>query len=116
MLHYTQLIGLGFETKLFDSPNGANDNENDYPIRLVLSSYYWQGTSAGVPDGLSACDKCTLSCSSCRDTEYWPAYDAESCGYDKTYTRPHRDLDIVNAMRNWLHLAPKTHTDLGLTC
>ena len=32
-----------FEVKLFENPNGANDNSNDYPVRLVLSSYYWQG-------------------------------------------------------------------------
>lgn len=115
ILHHTDRH-LGFETKLFTSPNGASDNNNDYPIRLVLSSYYWQGSSVGVPDGLSTCDKCTLSCGSCRSTEYWPAYDASSCGYDSTYTRPHRDLDIVNAMRGWLHLGSKSHADLGLTC
>jgi alpha-amylase len=107
---------IDFETKLFNSPNGANDNNNDYPIRLVLSSYYWQGSSVGVPDGLSTCDKCTLSCSSCRTTEYWAAYSEASCGYDATYTRPHRDLDIVNSMRNWLHLGAKSHADLGLNC
>lgn len=105
----------GFETKLFDSPNGADDNDNDYPIRLVLSSFYWQGDSAGAPDGQSDCKKCTINCEGCRTTEFWPAYDASSCGYDKTYTRPHRDIDIVNAMRQWMHLNTTSTKDLGLT-
>lgn len=106
----------GFEVKLFENPNGANDNDNDYPIRLILSSYYWQGDSAGVPDGLSDCDKCTSECDNCRTTTTWPAYDADSCGYDETYTRPHRDIDIVNAMRTWMHLDEVSTASLGLKC
>ena len=105
-----------FEVKLFQQPNGANDNDNDYPIRLVLSSYYWQGSSSGVPDGLSDCSKCTETCEGCRTTTAFPAYDAASCGYDKTYTRPHRDLAIVNAMRGWMHLPAVTSADLGMSC
>jgi hypothetical protein len=27
---------------------GASNNADDYPIRLVLSSYYWQENSAGL--------------------------------------------------------------------
>lgn len=88
----------------------------DYPIRLVLSSYYWQGNSAGVPDGYSDCSKCALNCNSCRSTTAWAAYDAGSCGYDSTYTRPHRDISIVNAMRKWMHLSQKSTSDLGLSC
>ena len=38
-----------------------------------------------------------------------------SCGYDDTYTRPHRDITIVNAMRNWLELGDITYADVGLT-
>lgn len=106
-----------FEVKLFENPNGASDNANDYPIRLVLSSYYWQGDSAGVPDGLSDCKKCTgKECGSCRTTTAWAAYDANSCGYDKTYTRPHRDAQIVNAMRGWMNLDEISTSDLGLKC
>jgi hypothetical protein len=30
-----------FEVQLFQNPNGATDNANDYPIRMVLSSYYF---------------------------------------------------------------------------
>ena len=103
-----------FEVKLFEDPNGATDNENDYPIRLVLSSFYWQGDSKGVPDGLSDCTLCTAECDACRSTEYWSAYDAASCGYDDTYTRPHRDLAIVNAMREWMHLESTSYAALGL--
>lgn len=107
----------GFEQKLFDSPNGAIDNDNDYPIRMVLSSYYWQGASSGVPDGLSDCSECTINCESgCRTTVAWSAYNGSSCGYDETYTRPHRDLSIVNSMRNWMHLGAVTASDLKLNC
>jgi alpha-amylase len=104
-----------FEMKLFDSPNGAYDNDNHYPIRMVLSSFYWQNNSFGVPDGLSDCSKCTSQCSSCHSTVYWPAYNADSCGYDSTYTRPHRDINIVNSMRKWMHLPSISYADLGLT-
>ena len=32
-------VHRGFEVKLFQNPNGVVDNVNNYPIRLVLSSY-----------------------------------------------------------------------------
>eukprot|EP01038_Epipyxis_sp_PR26KG_P016005 gene16005-21719_t len=74
-----------------------------------------RSNSAGVPDGLSDCSKCTLSCSGCRTTSYSAAYDANSCGYDSvSYTRPHRDITIVNAMRSWMHLGSISNSDLGL--
>lgn len=107
----------GYEVKLFDNPNGASDNNNDYPIRLVLSSYYWQGSSSGVPDGYSECTKCTSQCSSCRETSYSAAYDANSCGYDNvSYTRAHRDISTVNAMRRWMKIPEISTSDLGLSC
>jgi alpha-amylase len=115
-LVYNDAVFVDFEVKLFQNPNGAHDNSNDYPIRLVLSSYYWQGNSAGVPDGLSDCSKCVSQCQSCRATTYWPAYSANSCGYDSTYTRPHRDITIVNAMRSWMKLNSITASDVGLSC
>jgi alpha-amylase len=106
-----------FELKLFQSPNGASDNSNDYPIRLILSSFYWQGSSFGVPDGLSDCSKCTSGCTSCRTTTAHAAYDASSCGYDsEAYTRPHRDIQIVNAMRSWMKLSNISTAELGLSC
>jgi len=93
-----------FEVKLFQSPNGANDNDNDFPIRVVLSSFYWQDGSMGIPDGLSDCSKCVVNCEGCKGTTYIKAYDSASKGYDKTYTRVHRDAKIVDAMKTWMHI------------
>ena len=31
-----------FEVRLFSNPNGAKNNDNDYPIRMILSSYYFE--------------------------------------------------------------------------
>merc|ERR1711924_262853 len=46
----------GFEVELFTNPPGAQNNKDDYPIRSVLSSFYWgEGTVQGVPDGQSDC-------------------------------------------------------------
>ena len=45
---------------------------------------------------------------------YSKAFDADSCGYDcevngqwqeGVYTRVHRDMDIINAMRSWQGLS-----------
>lgn len=104
-----------FEIKLFEDPNGASDNQVDYPIRLVLSSYWWQGNSYGVPDGKSDCTECTTNCDGCQTTEAWTAFNASSCGYDDQYTRPHRDVDIINAMRGWMNLDNVTMDDLGVS-
>jgi alpha-amylase len=99
----------GYEVKLFTNPNGAYDNNEDYPIRNILSSYYWgEGEVQGVPDGLSDCSLCTLSCESCHGMPYQKAYDPTSTGYDKgagKYTRAHRDNEVVNAMRAWMGLS-----------
>lgn len=55
---------------------------------------------------------------------YSKAYDPNSCGYDVgqggswkegVYTRVHRDMDIVNAMRKWQGLAQANDaSSLGL--
>ena len=153
-----------FEVKLFEDPNGVvTDNDSDYPIRLVLSSFWWQGSSKGIPDGKSDCATCEVECDGCQTAVFWPAYDGDSCGcvpsnapltlpwytcrpaashgrlrffakeikhtwafpvpppsspcscrYDDEYTRPHRDLDVVNAMRGWMGLEPTDHGALGL--
>jgi hypothetical protein len=98
-----------FEEKLFSSPNGVKDNNEDYPIRSVLSSFYWgKGDVQGIPDGLSDCSLCTASCDGCKGIPYKKAFDAKSTGYDKgdgEYTRVHRDRSIVNAMRAWVGLS-----------
>lgn len=109
-----------FEVKLFSSPNGASNNDNDYPIRLILSSYYFPNGAQGIPDGLSDCSLCTESCDSCLTVAYSKAQSDSSCGYDnQSYTRVHRDFTIINAMRQWVHLpALSSPTDAGLpsTC
>ena len=94
-----------FEIKLFEDPNGIlNDNDVDYPIRLILSSFWWQNETKGIPDGLSDCRLCTTNCESCVSTLKWDAYNNASTGYDDEYTRPHRDADIIAAMRSWMKI------------
>jgi len=96
-----------FEISLFQSPRGISDNDNDAPIRLVLISYRWPSDTAfGIPDGLSDCSLCTITCDGCQTTPKAAAFNPDSCGYDTVgyYTRPHRDAAIVAAMRKWMHL------------
>ena len=70
----------------------------------------------GIPDGLSDCSKCSGDqCSGCnKSVPYSKAYDPSSCGYDSgsggnwkenTYTRVHRDQQIINAMRQWMGIS-----------
>ena len=93
------------KVKLFENPNGiVNDNDVDYPIRLILSSFWWQNSTKGIPDGLSDCSLCTTNCDACVSTEKWGAFDDSSTGYDDEYTRPHRDADVVAAMQSWMGL------------
>ena len=95
-----------FEVKLFENPNGVTDNDNDFPIRLVLSSFYWYNQSAGIPDGKSDCSLCTITCQGCESVPRMEAYSADSKGYDSPgYTRVHRDAAIVAAMRGWMHIS-----------
>ena len=98
-----------FEVKLFTDPNGAQSNNDDFPIRVVLSSFYWPNASGGsglqgIPDGKSDCSLCTSNCDSCQSVAKVDAYDESSTGYDKDYTRVHRDPAIVKAMREWVGL------------
>jgi len=101
-----------FEKKLFESPNGAQDNDNDFPIRLILSSFHWSDDSTGIPDGKSDCSLCKINCDGCKTTPLTPAYDGNSTGYDAVYTRVHRDAEIVSSMRKWVHL-PELVSDSG---
>ena len=95
-----------FEVKLFSNPNGCQDNMNDFPIRVVLSSFYWpNGTVQGIPDGKSDCKLCTVNCAQCRSVPFHSAFDPNSTGYDDvSYTRVHRDASIIGAMRKWMQL------------
>jgi len=109
-----------FEQKLFTSPNGASDNDNEYPIRAVLSSYYFPANEArGIPDGKSDCSLCKVTCDGCETVTYVKAHDPNSCGYDQPqlnqYTRVHRDKSIIMAMRTWMHLpANVSNAEIGL--
>eukprot|EP00727_Mastigamoeba_balamuthi_P001303 m51a1_g1117 hypothetical protein (851) ;mRNA; f:163061-166336 len=109
----------GFEVKLFTSPNGATDNDNDYPIRLLLSSFFWGegGSAQGIPDGKSDCSLCKYTCTTCHGMPYTKAHDPNSCGYDmEVYTRTHRDKTVVNAMRKWMKMGTTlSSTELGLS-
>lgn len=98
-----------FEVTLFTQPPGSSDNDNDYPIRMVLSSFYFpiQMQPYGFPDGLSDCKLCQgPQCSTCTNSmPYSPAYNASAVGYEgPVYTRVHRDAAIIAAMRQWMHL------------
>ena len=103
-----------FEITLFENPYGiVTNNSDDYPIRLILSSYYWPNNGGYVvPDGQSNCDLCTETCDGCLGMNYTQAYDADSNGYDSpVYTRPHRDAQIVQAMQDWMLISSNSTYD-----
>ena len=95
-----------FEIRLFSNPNGVSNNDNDWPIRFILSSYYHTYGPNGIPDGLSTCDICEVTCNSCKESvPFMPAYVPNECAYKgKGYTRVHRDIRIINAMRGKLYM------------
>ena len=86
-------------------------------IKLIYSSYSIMNNGGfGFPDGKSDCSKCINE--QCRNTctksvPFQKAYNPLSIGYDPgdssnwkegTYSRVHRDFEIVNAMRQWMEL------------
>ena len=105
-----------FEIKLFESPFGVSNNSEDWPIRVILSSYYHTYGSDGIPDGFSDCSLCRESCESCKSSvPFMPAYVGGQCAYiGDSYTRVHRDVRIINAMRKWINLGSITGADIGL--
>ena len=105
-----------FEIELFQNPRGVVDNQNDWPIRFLLSSFYHTYGVLGIPDGKSTCDLCTVACDTCKESvPYKKAHNTTACGYDGTdYTRTHRDIAVINAMRQWTGLSPITGADLGI--
>ncbi|KAJ3395101.1 hypothetical protein HDU92_006186 [Lobulomyces angularis] len=97
----------------------------DWNIRNILSGYSFTAQDAfGYPDGKSDCalykgENAHL----CKSVPFQQAYKADSCGYSviengqwtpNRYTRVHRDMSIVNAMRSWMGLPKVTPTDIGL--
>ncbi|KAJ7277474.1 glycoside hydrolase superfamily [Mycena rebaudengoi] len=109
-----------FEVRLF--------TRTDFPdagplVRNVLSSYsFMNNGAAGFPDGFSDCAGYTGT-SSCISMAKAQAFDANACGYsvvvngawkEGAYTRVHRDLAIINAMRSWMGLGNVTAAAAGL--
>jgi hypothetical protein len=85
----------------------------DWQIRFIFTSFSLYHDLNGIPDGKSECIFCeTDECKkSCVDVPYRKAYNPLSKGYDcgneenwveGEYSRIHRDLLIINAMRKWM--------------
>jgi alpha-amylase len=101
----------------------------DWKIRMVFSSYSFtlNGESKGMPDGGSDCSKYrgAQDVRRCKGMTYRPAYVAEACGYsvvdeqgrwiEGEYTRTHRDLSVIQAMRRWMRLPALDVNQLGLS-
>ncbi|KAJ3180357.1 hypothetical protein HDU85_004062 [Gaertneriomyces sp. JEL0708] len=108
-----------FEVQLFD-------RGGDWAIRTILSSYSFTNEGgAGFPDGHSDCKlyKGVAPVAGCRGMPYSPAHDLASCGYsvvqngqwkEGVYTRVHRDLQIINAMRRWMGIGNAGPAQVGL--
>lgn len=99
--------------------------DGEWKIRMVLTSYsFMENGGAGFPDGNSDCSKCTgkqckENCS--KSVPYQKAYNPASTGYDTgskdnwkegSYTRVHRDMEVINAMRGWMGLNPLSFDEL----
>ena len=94
-----------FEKKLFESPNGIEDDDADFPIRLILSSFYFVDGIQGIPDGQSDCSLCVTECNTCTGVAKADAFVTTSTGYDETdYSRPHRDAEIIKSMQAWMKI------------
>ena len=97
-----------------------SDITNNWKIKFIFSGYSIMNNGGySFPDGKSDCSKCiTNECStSCtKSVLFQKAYNPLSTGYDPgngednwkegTYTRVHRNIEIVNAMRSWMNLNP----------
>ena len=109
-----------YQIRLFDNPFDVFNNAEEWPIRIILSSYYLKNFSFGIPDGLSDCSQCKSHNCSIECKESAPYIDASmpnECAYEGDgYTKTHRDLKIINSMRRWMGLSQITsgNTQLGL--
>jgi alpha-amylase len=108
-----------FEKLLFTRTDG------NWKIKLLLSSYTFMDNAFGPPDGLSDCSLCKgPNCSQCKTVKKSIAHDPNVCGYTcvddngqwlkGVYTRVHRDLGIILAMRQWMGLSPISAEQAGL--
>ncbi|CAF1515046.1 unnamed protein product, partial [Rotaria sordida] len=109
-------VHRNFEIRLFTNPNGVTDNNNGWPVRFILSSYYHTYGDLGIPDGKSSCDICTIMCETCRKSvPYIKAYEPMACAYvGNGHTRTHRDILVINAMRAWMKLTPISGASLDI--
>lgn len=104
-----------FEVNLFAR------RDNDWHIKLILSSYMFSDNGgSGYPDGLSDCSLFTGTSpiSGCKGMPKDTAYVEKACAYTLSpgkYTRPHRDVSIINAMREWVGLESTTASNLGIS-
>ena len=92
--------------------NHLKSSSYPWKLKTILSAYSPIDSSVGIPDGISDCEKSKIK--NCKKSvPYSKAYAPLSKGYDTgdienwkegKYTRVHRDLNIVNAMREWMGL------------
>ena len=98
------------------------NHEYNWKIKSIFSTFSLINDSKGLPDGKSDCSKCKgETCQYCtKSFPYQKAYDPLSIGYDTgnsqnwkegTYTRVHRDFQIINSMRQWMNLTLFTTED-----
>ena len=111
---YSYIYTKDIESHRNEYVNYMRETKIDYKIKFIFSSYSLINGANGFPDGKSDCSKCkTKDCqNSCtKSVPYQKAYEPLSTGYDTGnstnwieggYTRVHRDLDIVNSMREWM--------------
>ena len=95
------------------------DKTYNFKIKLIMSSYSYRESigAFSYPDGLSDCnacetERCKKGCT--KSMPYVKAYNPDSTGYDTIdengnwiegmYTRVHRDMDVVSAVREWMGL------------
>lgn len=103
-----------FEVQLFARTDAS------WNIKLVLSSYMFTSRGgSGFPDGLSDCSLYTGSqaAEECLGVPRDTAHVGAACAYQLApgrYTRVHRDVAIVNAMRAWVGLQATTAAGLGI--
>ena len=113
---YSYIYTKDIEAHRNEYVNYMKEIEIDYKIKFIFSSYSLINGANGFPDGKSDCSKCkNKDCKNfcTKSVPYQKAYEPLSTGYDTgnstnwiegSYTRVHRDLDIVNAMREWMGL------------
>ena len=92
--------------------NLLKSKEKNWKIKSILSSYSTINNATGFPDGKSDCSKYKIK-ECIKSVSYQKAYSPFSTGYDTgnlknwkegTYTRVHRDLDIINSIRELMGL------------